>query len=100
MPFKKGQSGNPNGRPKGKGNKLGTAVKGKISDLIENIIEEIESKFDEITLSEKIQLLPKLTPYILARKSEKMRKISFKDLTEDEAQEVLNNMLENLKEDE
>ena len=98
MPFKKGESGNPKGRPKGVGNKLGISLKIKIANVLDNILDEIESKWDDIALAEKVQLLSRLAPFVVAKMTEKKRVISYKDLTEEEAQEVINDMLAKLEE--
>jgi hypothetical protein len=50
MPFKKGQSGNPNGRPKGSRNK---PVRAKIEALIKRNIASIEKEIDTATPEQK-----------------------------------------------
>jgi|TARA_B110000908_G_C10091543_1_gene374266 hypothetical protein len=89
--FKKGESGNPNGRTKGQGNKvtkvtretLALALQGSTSE-IKKALAEVRDKSAKDYIDCIVKLLPYVTPKLLAAQinEEKSHKIEI-NLTED-----------------
>ena len=71
MPFKKGQSGNPNGRPKGKENKSTKELRQRVTSLIDSQIETILEDFQSLTPKERIDITVKLFEYVIPKLSRK-----------------------------
>ena len=68
-PFKKGQSGNPNGRPKGSVNVAREKVKRIISDFVssEFVPEKIQDMMKELTAKEKFDVIIKLISFVVPK---------------------------------
>ena len=56
MAFKKGQSGNPNGRPKGTRNKTTLELRQKVASLIDGQMETIFKDFQSLAPKERIDI--------------------------------------------
>jgi hypothetical protein len=71
--FKSGESGNPNGRPKGSENKVTTEIRQAYADLIHGNLDNITMWLQEVAdrdPQKAIDLLIKLSPFVLPKKTE------------------------------
>jgi hypothetical protein len=71
--FKKGQSGNPNGRPKGATNASTERIKQAYSDLIEGNLDKIQGWLNETAQTDParaLDFLVKLSPFVVPKKTE------------------------------
>lgn len=69
MAFKKGQSGNPDGRRKGAANKVTTELRERIKDFLEGQWDKIERDFNTLEAKDRVALFERLLQYILPRMS-------------------------------
>ncbi len=65
--FKKGNSGNPNGRPKGAKNKTSTDLRELISNFLLENFETIQADFDELQPMERAKVFRDLLQYGLPK---------------------------------
>jgi ribosome-binding ATPase YchF (GTP1/OBG family) len=69
MAFKKGTSGNPDGRRKGAANKVTTELRERIKDFLEGQWDKIERDFNTLEAKDRVALFERLLQYILPRMS-------------------------------
>lgn len=70
MAFKKGQSGNPNGRPKGAKNKSTETVKEWLTMLIDKNREQIEDDLQTMLPKERVALFERLMQYVIPKQTQ------------------------------
>ena len=71
MPFKKGQSGNPEGRPTGEPNKITSEIRDKLKLVIEGEIDTVADTLQELKSENKQQylsLVEKFMAYVIPKK--------------------------------
>jgi len=69
--FKKGVSGNPNGRPAGAKNKNSAAIQKAYVDLINNNLHNIQTWLDRVAIQnpyKALDVLIKLSPFVIPKK--------------------------------
>jgi hypothetical protein len=72
MAFKKGVSGNPNGRTKGKPNKTTAEIKEIITRIVGNQLDRLEADLDKVRQDDPIEamkLATKLIDYVLPKQT-------------------------------
>lgn len=72
MAFKKGVSGNPNGRIKGKPNKTTAEIKEIITRIVGNQLDRLEADLDKVRQDDPIEamkLATKLIDYVLPKQT-------------------------------
>ena len=70
MPFKKGQSGNPNGRPKGSTNVETNLIRAAYSELINSNLDNIHiwlAEVGEANPLQAVKIIIKMSDYILPK---------------------------------
>lgn len=63
--FKRGESGNPNGRPKGSKNRIDKDVKAAMEKVLTFNLEGLQADLDEMSPKDKWQVLNKMSDKIL-----------------------------------
>lgn len=69
MKFKKGESGNPEGRPKGSSNKATAELRERISQLLDSQFEQIVEDLAELEPKDRIKAYTDLIEYALPKLS-------------------------------
>lgn len=67
MAFKKGMSGNPEGRKKGIPNKTGIEIKQTLNDILSDEIESIPERLNKLSDKERLDIIVKLLPYVTTK---------------------------------
>lgn len=100
MPFKRGNSGNPNGRPAGSPNKT-KPLRDQITAFVNGKWDSIEEDFESLDPKERIQLFIKLLSYTIPQLSavnvtnDLERQLEV--LSNDQLEDLMNKILDNYK---
>lgn len=70
MAFKKGQSGNPNGRPKGSTNEKTAYIRDWVISVIGSNGQRLAQNFQRLSRKEQWRVITQLLPYVLPRQHE------------------------------
>lgn len=70
MKFKKGQSGNPNGRPRGSVDEKKTYIRDWVISIIGANGKRLEQEFTRLPRKEQWRVITQLMPYVLPRQHE------------------------------
>ena len=66
--FRKGESGNPNGRPKGARGKAKSALLERITDIISDNVDRLQDDLDDLEPAERVKALINLIGYAIPKK--------------------------------
>jgi hypothetical protein len=67
MPFKKGASGNPNGRTKGTPNAITRDLRGMVEELLEKEFPNVIENFSKLEPKDQIVLWLKMAEFVMPR---------------------------------
>ncbi|MBK7099474.1 MAG: hypothetical protein IPH58_15565 [Sphingobacteriales bacterium] len=67
MAFKKGNSGNPQGRPAGTANKTTEAIRATVNQFISDNLPNIQAEYNNLESKDKLEFLNKLLAYTLPK---------------------------------
>ena len=87
MPFKKGQTGNPQGRPTGSQNNVTTDIKEFINNFLNKNLSTLQTDFDNLESKERLYFMEKLLKYVIPIKSDniiKQPKNPYEDWTDEQ----------------
>jgi hypothetical protein len=93
MAFKKGQSGNPNGKPKGAKNKINQDLRDKISLFLNGEFATVTNEFKLLDPKDKLKFYTDLLQYGLPKLQATSLEIDFEQMTD----EQLDYIIEQLK---
>lgn len=96
MPFKKGISGNPNGRKKGTPNATTKDLRQRVQGLLENQFENIVENIEGLEPKEQINAWLKLAEFVLPKLQRTESIIDVSNLTEEEVDALFNKALEKI----
>jgi len=100
MAFKKGESGNPNGRPKGSKDKATAAIRQKIEIFLNQKIEEIEQIWQELEAKDKLTFLSKLLEYTVPKlRSQELNISEYSKFSTDDLRTIANEILNNIEDE-
>ena len=100
--YRKGQSGNPNGRPRGSINAQTKYIREWVISVIGSKAKNLLQNFDRLPPKEQWRVISSLLPYVLPRQSEAnvRAKVDFDKLSDDEINVVIENICETILNDE
>lgn len=93
MAFKKGKSGNPNGRPKGSKNRATGELRHKINDLLENQFDRITDDLDKLEPKERVTAWIKLLEYSLPKLTRAENTVDLSELSEQEIDSLIQKIM-------
>lgn len=100
MRFKKGQSGNPQGRPPGTANKTTEAIRATVNKFISDNLPNIQAEYENLEAKDKLEFLNKLLAYVLPKLQAvqmdatiEQTPIDLSKLSGKQAQDLLNEIL-------
>ncbi len=91
MPFKKGKSGNPEGRNKGAKNRTTEEVRQSLLRLLDDNLDKLQEDIDNLKGKDRVSLLINLAKHIVPQA------INPEKLTEDQLQQIISYLRENEK---
>lgn len=94
MAFKKGISGNPNGRPKGAGNKTTIELRKLISNFLDEQFYDLVKNYKKLEPKDRIKVYTDLLQYGLPKLQATSNEISFEKLSEDQLDEIINRLIQ------
>jgi len=85
------------GRTKGVPNRSSAKVKSLIGKLLEDKYNKFEQELEQLDGKDYVTAYLKLIEYVVPKQRQKMQTISFNNLSDEEAQELLDEITERLK---
>ena len=101
MAFKKGESGNPEGRPAGSKNKMKTddELRDDIGGFIKEKLPVLFRKFDKLSFDHQRKLIKDLMPYYLATLQSTKTTINFEDFTDAQLDEIIEKLTKSVQDE-
>ena len=97
MAFKKGISGNPQGRPVGATSKIGKPVKELLSDFINRKVLELPSIWMKLSAKDQSVLLKDLFPYFMPKMEATSVNLNVSKLSDEEVTELIERLFKTKK---
>jgi hypothetical protein len=98
MPFKKGQSGNINGRIKGSQNKMTKQLRETIILFLERNYTRLENDFDSLSPRDRIKVYCDLLQYGLPKLQSVQLESDFDSLSDTQLDKIITELKENIDE--
>ncbi len=95
MPFKRGESGNPNGRPKGSLNKTTFHLRELIADFLSNNFNKITIDFESLQPKEKLKFYCELLQFGLPKLQTTVLESQFESIPEDQIDKIIAELINN-----
>jgi hypothetical protein len=96
--YKQGQSGNPEGRPRGAKNKTGSDLRLKINEFLSDQFPKIVEDFDKLRPRERVRAYCDLLQYGLPKLQAVSMEGQLGNLTDDQLDEVINQLKQSVNE--
>ena len=80
--YKKGQSGNPDGRPKGTPNKATEELRKLVKQFVAGNWEDIQTQYDALEPKEKLMFMERLLKHVLPAPLHDLEKLTDQQLDE------------------
>jgi hypothetical protein len=93
MGFEKGASGNPNGRPKGSKNKVSGNLRVMIADFLESNFQKVIRDFKKLSPKDRLHFYTELLPYAAPKLSSTDMSVSFEQLSDEQLDRLLHELL-------
>jgi hypothetical protein len=91
--FKKGESGNPNGRPKGTPNRTTTEIKELMNEFVSKNLDDLQQQYDELPAREKLQFFERVLKYVIPQQRDVTQNIDVNNLTEEQMDDLIDKIL-------
>ena len=95
--FKKGHSGNPQGRPRSALNKIARPLKMQISDFLNERFNELPGIWQKLTPTQRIKMFTELLPFVLPKVSSVDLGVNLSQLSEQDLDRIIDNLLKKKK---
>ena len=92
MPYKKGESGNPNGRAAGVPNKATKQIREMINDFLDSNFDNIVEAFNELQPREKVKFYIDLLQYGVPKLQSTDLKTDFDKLTDEQLDIIIHEL--------
>ena len=93
MRFKKGESGNPNGRPKGTTNRTTSEIKQLLTEFISENLDDLQKHYNELEAKEKLQFFERLIKYVLPQQQSYTENIDVSQLSGKQIDELIDRVI-------
>jgi hypothetical protein len=98
MPYKKGESGNPQGRPKGAPNKATKDLRKAISDFLEGRFDEVVKTWEGLSGREKVAFYRDLLQYAVPKLQSTELKTDFDKMTDEQLDRIIEELKRKVRE--
>lgn len=95
MPFKRGESGNPNGRPKGSLNKTTYELRSLISDFLNSNFDQVTKDFDLLQPKDRLKYYCELLNFGLPRLQTSTIESIYDGLPDSQLDQIINGIIKN-----
>ncbi len=98
MPFKKGESGNPNGRIKGTPNVITKDLRERVRELLESQFEQVAADLASLEPKDRVNTWLKMSEFVLPKLQRTETVFDLSKLTEEQVDALFSRALEKANE--